>query len=405
MLSDLFKEAIEKFQTIKINAPDVKNNLCGYRDAYIELFNKMFINGLYDSIWSNFTMMRNDCHLFNEQIFTRLNYNIKYTNNPNIKYEPSPEDIKGFLTLNKLNESIQKYIKKLCNIVLDDNYNIQHEEDKNIIIYYRLFHFIPFYFEITTNCNKIYDESQRLNKCSDIKNIFQKITPEYKILKLDKDDDKDDDQENINFMLVYQSMQNIYRDNGLGNGLDNGVGMLDNYRYKTLLSSQSFVEDTFDKVISIFRNNYNNLEMNILMNYIKNKVKEEPKLKEDEIINKVKKEVKEVDKKEDKEEKPKKISKKKEKIPVAVRKIVWNTYIGKDNKSGKCLCCDSEDISNTNFECGHIKSEKNGGEVNIENLRPICGNCNKSIGSNNMDEFMVKYKIKTPKNWNGFVLS
>ena len=43
MLSDLFKEAIEKFQTIKINAPDVKNNLCGYRSAYVELFDKMFI--------------------------------------------------------------------------------------------------------------------------------------------------------------------------------------------------------------------------------------------------------------------------------------------------------------------------------------------------------------------------
>ncbi len=93
--------------------------------------------------------------------------------------------------------------------------------------------------------------------------------------------------------------------------------------------------------------------------------------------------------------------KKKEKIPAAVRKIVWNTYIGKDNNIGKCLCCDAEEISNTNFECGHIKSEKNGGEVTIENLRPICGHCNKSIGGNNMDEFMDKYKIKKPSNWNG----
>lgn len=93
--------------------------------------------------------------------------------------------------------------------------------------------------------------------------------------------------------------------------------------------------------------------------------------------------------------------KKKEKIPAAVRKIIWNTYIGKDKNVGKCLCCNAEEISNTNFECGHIKSEKNGGEVNIENLRPICGHCNKSIGSNNMDEFMDRYKIKKPSNWNG----
>jgi hypothetical protein len=95
----------------------------------------------------------------------------------------------------------------------------------------------------------------------------------------------------------------------------------------------------------------------------------------------------------------------KAKIPAAVRKIVWNTYIGKDKNVGKCLCCDAEDISNINFECGHIKSEKNGGEVNIENLRPICGHCNKSIGSKNMDEFMTLYKIKKPNNWDGIVKS
>ncbi len=95
------------------------------------------------------------------------------------------------------------------------------------------------------------------------------------------------------------------------------------------------------------------------------------------------------------------LKKKKEKIPAAVRKIVWNTYIGKDKTIGNCLCCDAEEISNTNFECGHIKSEKNGGEITIENLRPICGHCNKSIGGNNMDEFMDRYKIKKPSNWNG----
>ena len=121
---------------------------------------------------------------------------------------------------------------------------------------------------------------------------------------------------------------------------------------------------------------------------VENKVKKEPKVKET-VVNEVVPDV------------TNKSKKKKEKIPAAVRKIVWNTYIGKDNNVGKCLCCSAEDISNTNFECGHIKSEKNGGEVNIENLRPICGHCNKSISGNNMDEFMDRYKIKKPSNWNG----
>lgn len=93
----------------------------------------------------------------------------------------------------------------------------------------------------------------------------------------------------------------------------------------------------------------------------------------------------------------------KAKIPAVVRRIVWNTYVGKDNVKGKCLCCNAEEITSTNYECGHIKSEKNGGEISIENLRPICSNCNKSIGSKDMDDFMTKYKIKKPKNWNGIV--
>jgi hypothetical protein len=93
------------------------------------------------------------------------------------------------------------------------------------------------------------------------------------------------------------------------------------------------------------------------------------------------------------------------KIPAAVRKIVWNTYIGKNNSTGKCLVCSDEDISHTNFECGHVKSRINGGEVTVDNLRPICGNCNKSIGGNDMDVFMTKFNIKQPDNWNGLVKS
>ena len=91
----------------------------------------------------------------------------------------------------------------------------------------------------------------------------------------------------------------------------------------------------------------------------------------------------------------------KEKIPSAVKRIVWNTYIGKDNLKGTCLCCNSEEVTVTNFECGHVKSEKNGGEVTVYNLRPICSNCNKSVGANDMDDFMKRYGISTPKNWNG----
>ena len=41
-----------------------------------------------------------------------------------------------------------------------------------------------------------------------------------------------------------------------------------------------------------------------------------------------------------------------------------------------------------NFEAGHIKSFYNGGDINIENLRPICKVCNIKMGSTNWDEYL-----------------
>ncbi len=63
----------------------------------------------------------------------------------------------------------------------------------------------------------------------------------------------------------------------------------------------------------------------------------------------------------------------------------------KINANCYCYCCSVEPITKGNFECGHIISEKEGGEVKLENLRPICGLCNKSMGTKNMLEFMKQY--------------
>ena len=40
------------------------------------------------------------------------------------------------------------------------------------------------------------------------------------------------------------------------------------------------------------------------------------------------------------------------------------------------------------FEAGHIIAERCGGPTNIENLRPICSLCNRSMGLKNMIDFM-----------------
>ena len=102
--------------------------------------------------------------------------------------------------------------------------------------------------------------------------------------------------------------------------------------------------------------------------------------------------IKEKKAKDDDEEK-REAKKKKQSIPKNVRVIVWNHYIGEDIIKHKCLCCKKVTISNTNFEVGHVLSEKCGGTHEINNLRPICFSCNHSMGSENMVDFVVKFGL------------
>ena len=80
-------------------------------------------------------------------------------------------------------------------------------------------------------------------------------------------------------------------------------------------------------------------------------------------------------------------------IPLALKRIVWNKYIGEEIGKTQCLCCKLTDISQMNFSCGHIVSVHNGGCVNPENLKPICSSCNSSMGTQNMDEFIQIYGL------------
>ena len=88
---------------------------------------------------------------------------------------------------------------------------------------------------------------------------------------------------------------------------------------------------------------------------------------------------------------PKTISKK-TKIPSAVKKLVWNTNLGEDLGKAKCYCCKSTDITQTSFHCGHVIAESKGGRSIVSNLKPICQNCNSSMGVNDMNEFMKQFE-------------
>ena len=87
---------------------------------------------------------------------------------------------------------------------------------------------------------------------------------------------------------------------------------------------------------------------------------------------------------------------KKECIPKRVRELVWTTYKGEIFDS-KCHVKWCDNIINVfNFQVGHDIPESKGGTLDISNLKPICGNCNHSMGNKytigEWNKLVVKYK-------------
>lgn len=84
-------------------------------------------------------------------------------------------------------------------------------------------------------------------------------------------------------------------------------------------------------------------------------------------------------------------NKSKQYIPKSLRFQVWSTYIGDSIARTKCFCCNNIDIIQLHFECGHVIAESRGGPTTVDNLRPICSICNKSMGNKNMIEYVQTY--------------
>ena len=98
--------------------------------------------------------------------------------------------------------------------------------------------------------------------------------------------------------------------------------------------------------------------------------------------------------KQDKNNKEKKVKKSRKKaIPLALKRKVWDHWVGEQIGKTKCPCCKLTDITQLNFSCGHINAEANGGSLHVLNLRPICGSCNSSMGTKNMNEFIREYGL------------
>jgi len=75
-------------------------------------------------------------------------------------------------------------------------------------------------------------------------------------------------------------------------------------------------------------------------------------------------------------------------LSLAARMAVWNTWQvgGAEAGSGPCHVC-SRAILQQDFECGHVVSVARGGSNSIDNLRPLCRTCNRSMGTMCLDEF------------------
>lgn len=82
---------------------------------------------------------------------------------------------------------------------------------------------------------------------------------------------------------------------------------------------------------------------------------------------------------------------KKKAIPSLMRTQVWNRWIGIDRGQVKCPYCQINNITPFFFECGHVLAEARGGEVTIENLRPICRECNVKMATQSID--LTRYTL------------
>jgi hypothetical protein len=81
-------------------------------------------------------------------------------------------------------------------------------------------------------------------------------------------------------------------------------------------------------------------------------------------------------------------------IPMAVRKTVFTKFINTDDPNkliGECFIGCGKNITIDDFELGHVLAHSMGGKDTIDNLRPICSGCNKSMGNENLHDFKEKY--------------
>ena len=103
----------------------------------------------------------------------------------------------------------------------------------------------------------------------------------------------------------------------------------------------------------------------------------------------------EEEKKEEEPAKPKKARRKQ--LTAAVRNAVWNSWVGIEMGVGPCHCCGRQ-ISQQDYECGHVVAVARGGSDHPNNLRPLCRACNRSMRDEHLYEFQRRVGFADGKN-------
>lgn len=84
------------------------------------------------------------------------------------------------------------------------------------------------------------------------------------------------------------------------------------------------------------------------------------------------------------------MQRKRKALPKALRREVWIQFIG-NQMTGVCFVCERAPIQyDGNVEYGHVIAVACGGPDTVENLRPVCASCNRSMGKENL----LSYKAR-----------
>ena len=83
------------------------------------------------------------------------------------------------------------------------------------------------------------------------------------------------------------------------------------------------------------------------------------------------------------------LNEKRKPVPGALKKECWRIKFS-NSSNGNCEVC-LKVIDALDFEAGHIISCYNGGEDTKENLVPVCKDCNRSMGTQNLYEYKKEH--------------